>query len=102
MELLTPILITIFLSSLLFNYISLNLKKSAMEIVNQMGLGYNLGNSFDCIDNSVKIENPNDIITLCGNPIPTKNTIIALKKYGFKTIRFPITWFYFMDELGKV
>ena len=103
MELLTPILITMFLSSLLFNYISLNLKKTAMEIVNQMGLGYNLGNSFDCVEDSAKnIENPNDLITLCGNPIPTKNTIIALKKYGFKTIRFPITWFYFMDELGKV
>ena len=102
MELLIPILLTFFLSSLLFNYLSLTSKKTAMEIVNQMGLGYNLGNSFDCIDNSVKIENPNDIITLCGNPIPTKNTIIALKKYGFKTIRFPITWFYFMDELGKV
>ena len=67
-----------------------------------MGIGYNLGNSFDCVDYSKKIENPNDIITLCGNPIPTKNTIAAIKKYGFKTIRLPITWFYFMDELGKV
>ena len=88
MELLIPILLTFFLSSLLFNYISLKLKKSAMEIVNQMGLGYNLGNSFDCVDNSIKIGNPNDIITLCGNPIPTKNTIIALKNMDLKQLDF--------------
>ena len=25
-----------------------------------------------------------------------------LKKFGFKTIRFPVTWMHFMDKSGKV
>jgi len=27
---------------------------------------------------------------------------VKLKRYGFKTIRFPVTWMHFMDESGKV
>ena len=67
-----------------------------------MGIGYNLGNSFDCYDNSIIINTPDDQITLKGNNIPTKKLISNIKKNGFKTIRFPITWINFIDESGKV
>ena len=47
MELLPIILIIIFIFSLILNH-QANLKeKTAIEIVNEMGIGYNLGNSFD-------------------------------------------------------
>ena len=102
MSYLPVVLIIIFIISLIFNYLSLNSKSSAIEIVNQMGLGYNLGNLFDCYNTTKQINEPNDQITLCGNQPPTKEMIIKIKKNGFKTIRFPVTWMHFIDEDGKV
>ena len=99
---LTIILITIVLLSLLFTYLSLISKKTAFEIVNEMEYGWTMANAFECYDSNMKIDNPNDQITLWGNEIPTKEIFIKLKKYGFKTIRFPVTWMHFMDESGKV
>ena len=77
-------------------------KKTAIQIVNDMGIGYNLGNSFDSYNLSIKINSADEQITLFGNPIPTKKLIRNIKKYGFKTIRFPVTWINFIDDLGNV
>jgi endoglucanase len=96
------ILIIIFIFSLILNHQSNISQKTAFEIVNEMRLGYNLGNSFDSYNNSVEIKNPNEQITLFGNPIPTKQLISRLKKCGFKTIRFPVTWINFIDEYGNI
>ena len=101
MNLLTPILALCSILYFSLNYAYLNRKKTAIEIVNEMGMGYNLGNSFDCFTNE-KINTINDLITSKGNPIPTKKSIASIKKYGFKTIRFPITWLNFMDEKGII
>ena len=67
-----------------------------------MCIGYNLGNLFDSYNNSIKINNPDEQITLLGNPLPTKKLISNIKKSGFKTIRFPVTWINFIDEYGNV
>ena len=72
------------------------------EIANDMGIGINLGNTFDCFDLSRNIKTPEELITLWGNSIPTKQMIKRIKKNGFKTIRLPITWMNFMDEFGIV
>ena len=90
-------LICLLTLSLLLNYLSLSYKKTSMEIVNEMGNGYNLGNLFDCYDKNVEIKNPLDQITLCGNSFPTKLMISNIKKSVFNTIRFPITWINFID-----
>jgi len=97
-----PLLITIFIVSLSFNYLYYLSKKTATDIVNDMGIGYNLGNLFDCYSLSEEIKTPDDQITLWGNSAPNKQLFYFLKKSGFKTIRFPITWMHFMDESGKV
>ena len=102
MEYLPPILFSLLILSLTFSYLSLSYKRTSFEIVNDMGIGYNLGNSFDCYDTSYDVKTPDDQITLCGNPIPTKEMIKNIKTNGFKTIRFPITWFNFMDESGII
>ena len=88
--------------SLIFNYLSLSYKKTSMEIINEMGNGYNLGNVFDCYDKEVEIKTPLDQITLCGNSFPTKQMISSIKKSGFNTIRFPVTWINFIDENGNI
>ena len=102
MKLLPIILPTVFIGLLILDYLNNLTKKTSMEIVNEMGIGYNLGHSFDSYDFYQKIINPDEAITLYGNPIPTKNLIINIKKYGFKTIRFPITWTYFIDQFGNI
>ena len=73
-----------------------------MEIVNEMGIGWNLGNTFDCFDKSKQFNSPDEQITAWGNIIPTKKMILQIKKYGFKTIRLPVTWMHFIDESGNV
>ena len=40
--------------------------------------------------------------TINGNIAPNKDMIKRLKKYGFKTIRFPVTWMYFIDDEGNI
>ena len=75
---------------------------TAMETVVDMGLGYNLGNTFECYIPSQKINTPEEQITLWGNAIITKETITSIKKNKFKTIRFPVTWKHFIDENNKI
>ena len=96
------ILIIIFIFSLILNYLTFSQNKTATEIINEMGIGYNLGNSFDSYSSIKEINNPEDQITLFGNPEPTKKMILNIKKNGFKTIRFPITWANFIDNYGNI
>ena len=103
MEFLPIILIFLFIITLILNYLSnISANKSSIQIMNEMGIGYNLGNSFDSYLIGKKIKSPDEQITLLGNPIPNKNLIINLKKSGFKTIRFPVSWTNFIDEFGNV
>ena len=91
------------LSFILFiGFLSITLEKTAIETVNDMGLGWNLGNTFDCFGNWKKIETPDDQITMWGNVVPTEEMVVTIKKYGFNTVRFPVTWMYFMDDDDKV
>ena len=99
---LTIILISIIITSVIFSYLSEFSKMSAFQIVKNMGIGWNLGNNFDCFTLLQKIKNPDDQITLWGNKPPTQQLFSNIKKYGFKTIRFPVTWYHFMDESGNV
>ena len=56
---------------------------SSTDLVAEMGVGWNLGNSFDVISRDK---------TLWGNPLPSKAIIDAVSERGFKTLRIPITW----------
>ena len=102
MGFLNIILITILIISIILSYLEYCIIETINQRINKMGIGYNLGNSFDSYDNSIIINKPDDQITLKGNNIPTKKLISNIKKKGFKTIRFPITWINFMDESGKI
>jgi len=102
MSLLSIILPILFIFLLALDYLDNLTKKTSVQIINEMGIGYNLGHSFDSYLKSKKINNPDDAITLLGNPIPTKKLISNIKKYGFKTIRFPVTWIYFIDQFGNI
>ena len=96
------ILPSVLIVLLIIDYLNNLTKKTSIQIVNEMGIGYNLGHSFDSYLKSKTINNPDDAITLFGNPIPKKKLISNIKEYGFKTIRFPVTWIYFIDQSGNI
>lgn len=71
--------------------------KTAFEITEDMGLGWNLGNSFDAFNaNASNIGLSSE--TCWGNPKTTNEMLDAVKAKGFNTIRVPITWFQHVDE----
>ena len=58
-------------------------QRSAMEFVDAMGPGINIGNTFDV---------PNGDETEWGNPKVTRELIHAYKEKGFQAVRIPISW----------
>lgn len=70
--------------------------KTAMEITQMMGKGWNLGNTFDATGG-----NQNDVYSQeisWGNPKVTKELIDGVKSAGFTTIRIPVTWNNYIDK----
>lgn len=65
--------------------------KTAMEITEMMGKGYNIGNTLDATGgNSTNIEGHE---TSWGNPQINKELMHSIKEAGFDTVRIPITWY---------
>ena len=54
------ILISILALSFIFNYLSFSSKRTALQMVNDMGIGYNLGNTY------ILLNNVNIYFFLCG------------------------------------
>jgi len=102
MNALSVILPIILIISLILDYLCSLKKGNSFDIVRKMGIGYNLANTFDSISFFTDLDTPDEQIELNGNIAPNKDMIKRLKKYGFKTIRFPVTWMYFMDDEGNI
>ena len=86
------ILLIIFLTSLILNYLAFYSKKNALELVNDMGIGYNLGDTFNCC-NAIEENYPNnEEIKLFGTTLPTKKILKEIRKNGFKTIGFQVLY----------
>ena len=77
----------------------------AVKLVEEMGMGWNLGNTFDSApvkawaDASLPYV---DTETGWGNPKTTQAMITSIKASGFDTVRIPVTWFENMDSSGTV
>ena len=74
---------------------------TTMEYVRSMGVGINLGNTFDCIgdwfDKTVKGQE-----TAWGSPVITKNAIEGYADGGFGVMRLPVSWTTLADEEGNI
>lgn len=75
--------------------------KTAFEITEDMGLGWNLGNSFDSYNSNVDKLDANSETTW-GNPKTTNEMLDTVKAKGFNTIRVPVTWFQHVDDNYKI
>ena len=102
MNFLYSILVTIIVISLVLDYVSFYYKYSAIEVVNDMGIGYNLGNTYNY---SVDLGNDsieNFEIKTWGTILPTKKTIKIIKYNGFKTIRFQVKYMNYINEISPI
>lgn len=70
---------------------------TAEDIVDRMGFGWNLGNTFDATGgNRLNVYSQEQS---WGNPVVEKELIHAVKEAGFTTIRIPVTWYrHFSDD----
>jgi len=58
---------------------------SSSDLVAEMGVGWNLGNSLD-VESTDKTD--------WGNPLPSQQIIDRVYTMGFRTLRVPVTWSY--------
>lgn len=56
---------------------------SSMQLVAEMGVGWNLGNSLDVTSTDK---------TDWGNPLPSQQIVDRVFDMGFRTLRIPVTW----------
>ncbi len=77
-------------------------KKSAQDVVNEMGAGWNLGNSLDAYSYSLGYVTPEKTEKLWGNPVITKKLIDTVADAGFRSIRIPVTYVNHIDSNGKI
>lgn len=64
----------------------------AVQLCKDITIGWNLGNSLDATGYGINSE------TSWGNPVTTKNMILAVKDAGFDAVRIPTTWFNHVDS----
>ena len=71
---------------------SVTKKVSTKKITEAMGVGYNLGNSLEANSGGT----PNE--TAWGNPVLTKEFVLAAKAAGFQSIRIPVSYLSKIDD----
>ena len=98
MNYLYSILGAILIVSLILDYLSFYHKYSVFEIINDMGIGYNLGNTYNYSEDLGNVSTENYEIKTWGTILPTKKVINKIKKNGFKTIRFQVKYMDYNNE----
>ena len=77
-------------------------KKTSLQLVNDMGIGYNLGNTYNCCNTLEEKDSGYEEIKLWGTIFPTKNILKEIRKNGFKTIRFQILYTNYIYNNDKI
>ena len=70
---------------------------SAAELLADITVGYNIGNSLDSCPTTGRNDGTYDTAyfeTCWGNPVITKEYVNAISAAGFNAIRLPVTWYY--------
>ncbi|WP_029230946.1 cellulase family glycosylhydrolase [Butyrivibrio sp. VCB2006] len=66
--------------------------RTAAQVVSDMTVGWNIGNSLDSYGQSYNFPYTSSNETYWGNPATTKALIDEVAKAGFNTIRIPVSW----------
>jgi hypothetical protein len=80
--------------------------ESAKDAVNNMGVGWNLGNTLDAVNwegtDGWNWSSPSEHEQGWGQPVTKPELMKMMKEAGIGAIRVPVTWFQEMDADGKV
>ena len=68
------------------------------EIVADMGIGINLGNTLEACGDWINGDTVNDYETAWGSPTVTEEMIAGYAAAGFRSVRIPVAWSNLMDE----
>ena len=68
------------------------------EIVRDMGLGINLGNTLESCGDWINGKNVTNYETAWGSPVITEDMIKGYKKAGFDSLRIPVAWSNLMND----
>ncbi|MBP1559932.1 MAG: cellulase family glycosylhydrolase, partial [Oscillospiraceae bacterium] len=71
---------------------------STMEIVKDMGLGINLGNTFESCGGWIDSSSVTNYETGWGSPVITEEIIKGYAESGFGVLRIPVAWSNMMSE----
>lgn len=72
--------------------------ETTQEFVEKMGMGINLGNTFEAAGDWINGDEVSDYETAWGSPIITKEMIKGYADAGFGCIRVPVAWSNMMSE----
>ncbi len=72
--------------------------QSTMDFVREMGVGINLGNTFECCGSWISEKSVTNYETAWGSPIITQPMIQGYADAGFGTLRIPVAWSNMMSE----
>lgn len=73
--------------------------KTATEIVEMMGFGWNLGNTLDATGGNTADVTAQE--QSWGNAKITPELMVRVKEAGFDTIRIPVTWYRYTSDDGR-
>ena len=76
---------------------SADFEKNAQQVVDEIILGWNLGNSLDSYTGTAIKNSGLSSETSWGNPTTTQEIIDMVKDTGINAIRVPVTWYNHMD-----
>lgn len=80
--------------------------KTAIQAVEEMKIGWNLGNTLDACDYQKRYLGEEMAIeyyeTVWGNPITTKEMIKEIKMAGFESVRIPVTYYDHIKADGTI
>lgn len=75
-------------------------ENDALAFVESMGLGWNLGNTFDAVNCNVSDELQYE--SAWSGAVTTKEMIQEIRAAGFRTIRIPVSWHNHVDEEYRI
>ncbi|MBR3267558.1 MAG: cellulase family glycosylhydrolase [Oscillospiraceae bacterium] len=73
---------------------------STLELVRDMGIGINLGNTFEACGDWINNSSPQNYEVAWGSPVVTKEMIEGIAKEGFGVLRIPVAWSNMMAQDG--
>ncbi len=71
---------------------------TTMELVRDMGIGINLGNTFESCGDWITGNTPRSFETAWGSPVITEAMIAGMADAGFGVLRIPVAWSNMMGE----